>query len=70
MGGQLDLHGMPGDPSATPTWCQLAATASAGANKVKVNSDVSNWPVGGLVVVATTDYDPKQLEVFTIVSSE
>ncbi|GJP29908.1 hypothetical protein CLOM_g20367 [Closterium sp. NIES-68] len=65
IGGQLDLHGMPGGAS-TPSWCQLARTAPAGTASLLVDADVSAWPVGGLIAVSSTDYNAEQAEELSI----
>ncbi|CAI5467409.1 unnamed protein product [Closterium sp. Yama58-4] len=68
LGGRLDLHGMPGGPS-TPSWCQLARTAPAGATSLLVDADVSGWPVGGLIAVSSTDYSTDQAEDMSITAA-
>src|SRR5690606_10136845 len=59
-GGTLNLHG-----DRTHTWTKLAATAEAGSNTIEV-LDASGWRVGDEIVLASTDYDPRQAEVRTI----
>ncbi|GAQ79268.1 hypothetical protein KFL_000270270 [Klebsormidium nitens] len=61
VGGQLHLHGMPGG-SDTPAWVHVTKTAYAGDTTLSVYGDVSSWPVGGDIVVASTDYDFNQAE--------
>src|SRR5690606_31702871 len=56
-GGTLNLHG-----DRTHTWTKLAATAEAGSNTIEV-LDASGWRVGDEIVLASTDYDPRQAEV-------
>lgn len=60
MGGILDLHGEP-----RKGWTQLAQTAPAGATQITV-LDASGWRVGDRIVLASTDYNPRQAEVRTI----
>jgi hypothetical protein len=59
-GGTLNLHG-----NRTHTWTKLAATADAGATSIEV-LDASGWRVGDEIVLASTDYDPRQAERRTI----
>ncbi|GAQ83731.1 hypothetical protein KFL_001590190 [Klebsormidium nitens] len=65
VGGQVNLHGMPGG-SQTPTWVHLSATARKNATSIQVDTDVSKWPIGGRVAIASTDYDMEQAETVTI----
>ncbi|CAI5957022.1 unnamed protein product, partial [Closterium sp. NIES-65] len=53
VGGQVDLHGLPGPPSM-PVWVRLNKTAIAGQKEIVVNADVSTWPVGGEIAIAST----------------
>jgi hypothetical protein len=55
-GGTLNLHG-----NRTHTWTKLAATATAGSNRIEV-LDAAQWQVGDQIVLASTDYDPRQAE--------
>ncbi|HWL63855.1 MAG TPA: G8 domain-containing protein [Steroidobacteraceae bacterium] len=55
-GGTLNLHG-----NTTHTWTKLAATANAGVNRIQV-LDASGWRVGDEIVLASTDYNPRQAE--------
>jgi hypothetical protein len=59
-GGTLNLHG-----DRTNTWTKLAATAAAGSTSIKV-LDASGWRVGDEIVLASTDYNPRQAERRTI----
>ncbi len=59
-GGTLNLHG-----DRTHTWTKLAATANAGATSIRV-LDASGWKVGDEIVLASTDYDPRQAERRTV----
>jgi len=59
-GGTLNLHG-----NRTNTWTKLTGTAEAGSSSIKV-LDASEWQVGDQIVLASTDYDPRQAEVRTI----
>src|SRR6056300_1726968 len=59
-GGTLNLHG-----NRSNAWTKLARTAEAGSNTIMVlNAD--QWQVGDEVVLASTDYDPRQAERRTI----
>jgi hypothetical protein len=55
-GGTLNLHG-----DRTHTWTKLAKTAAKGAGSIEV-LDASGWRVGDEIVLASTDYDPRQAE--------
>ncbi|MDQ2640491.1 MAG: G8 domain-containing protein [Pseudomonadota bacterium] len=55
-GGTLNLHG-----STTNTWSKLSATANAGATSIQV-LDARGWKVGDEIVLASTDFDPRQAE--------
>jgi hypothetical protein len=59
-GGTLNLHG-----NRSNSWTKLAATAEAGSSNIEV-LDASQWQVGDQIVLASTDYDPRQAEVRTI----
>ena len=59
-GGTLNLHG-----NRTNTWTKLASTAEAGSSTIEVlNAD--QWQAGDEIVLASTDYDPRQAERRTI----
>src|SRR5262245_8585679 len=60
MGGTLNLHG-----NRTNTWTQLSATANAGATSIQV-LNAAGWRVGDEIVLASTDFDPRQAERRTI----
>ena len=60
MGGTLNLHG-----DRTHTWTKLAQTAAAGSTSIQV-LDASGWRVGDEIVLASTDFDPRQAEKRTI----
>jgi len=59
-GGTLNLHG-----NRTNAWTKLASTAEAGATRIDV-LDAAQWQAGDQIVLASTDYDPRQAEVRTI----
>jgi hypothetical protein len=59
-GGTLNLHG-----STTNTWSKLSATANAGATSIQV-LDARGWKVGDEIVLASTDFNPRQAERRTI----
>ena len=59
-GGTLNLHG-----NRTNSWTKLANTAEAGATSIDV-LDAAQWRVGDEIVLASTDYDPRQAERRTI----
>src|SRR6202051_1628812 len=60
MGGTLNLHG-----TRTNSWSKLSSTANAGATSIQV-LDAAGWRVGDEIVLASTDYDPRQAERRTI----
>src|SRR5687767_11149740 len=59
-GGTLNLHG-----DRTHTWTKLASTANAGSTSIEV-LDAAGWRVGDEIVLASTDFDPRQAERRTI----
>jgi hypothetical protein len=60
MGGTLNLHG-----DRTNTWTKLSATASAGSTSIQV-LNAAGWRAGDEIVLASTDFDPRQAERRTI----
>ncbi|HET9218801.1 MAG TPA: G8 domain-containing protein [Terriglobia bacterium] len=60
MGGTLNLHG-----DRTNTWSKLASTANAGSTSIEV-LNAAGWRVGDEIVLASTDFDPRQAERRTI----
>jgi cell migration-inducing and hyaluronan-binding protein len=56
VGGVLILHG-----DREHTWTKLAETAEAGSSRIEV-LDASGWRVGDQIVLASTDFDPRQAE--------
>jgi cell migration-inducing and hyaluronan-binding protein len=60
MGGTLSLHG-----DRKNSWTKLANTATAGSTSIQV-LDASGWRAGDEIVLASTDYDPRQAERRTI----
>ena len=55
-GGTLNLHG-----NRTNTWTKLTETAQAGSSTIEVlNAD--QWQVGDEIVLASTDFEPRQAE--------
>jgi hypothetical protein len=58
--GTLSLHG-----DRTHTWSKLAKTAKAGSATIEV-LDASGWRKGDAIVLASTDFDPRQAEQRTI----
>jgi cell migration-inducing and hyaluronan-binding protein len=59
-GGTLNLHG-----DRTNSWTKLTKTAEAGSNSIEV-LDAAGWRVGDEIVLASTDFDPRQAERRTI----
>jgi cell migration-inducing and hyaluronan-binding protein len=60
MGGTLSLHG-----DREHTWTKLAKTAQAGSAQIEV-LDASDWRAGDEIVLASTDFDPRQAEKRTV----
>src|SRR4030095_13960643 len=60
MGGTLSLHG-----DRKHTWTKLANTANAGSTSIQA-LDASGWRAGDEIVLASTDFDPRQAERRTI----
>src|SRR6185503_222023 len=55
-GGTLNLHG-----DRTHTWTKLTNTAKAGSTSIEV-LNAAGWRVGDEIVLASTDFDPRQAE--------
>src|ERR1700684_3014316 len=60
MGGTLNLHG-----NRTNSWTKLSKTAEAGRNSIDV-LNAAGWRAGDVIVLASTDFDPRQAERRTI----
>src|SRR5437870_546811 len=60
MGGTLNLHG-----DRQNTWTKLSKTAEAGSNAIDV-LNAAGWRVGDEIVLASTDFNPRQAERRTI----
>ncbi|MFC3099042.1 G8 domain-containing protein [Alteraurantiacibacter palmitatis] len=60
MAGTLSLHG-----NRDHSWTKLAHTAQAGVTQIDV-LDARSWRVGDEIVLASTDFDPRQAEKRTI----
>jgi hypothetical protein len=56
MSGTLNLHG-----DRENAWTKLAKTAEAGATRIEV-LDARGWRKGDEIVLASTDFDPRQAE--------
>ena len=56
MNGTLNLHG-----NREHTWTKLAKTAEAGSSRIEV-LDASGWRKGDEIVLASTDFNPRQAE--------
>jgi len=59
-GGTLNLHG-----DRKNTWTKLSATAAAGSTTIQV-LNAAEWRVGDEIVLASTDFNPRQAERRTI----
>ena len=57
------LNGMYGN--AAP-WSQLAVKAAVGASSITLRDNVGQWPVGGTIAIASTDFDMNQAETRVI----
>ncbi|MGZ5793849.1 MAG: G8 domain-containing protein [Croceibacterium sp.] len=60
LGGTLSLHG-----DRTNTWTKLSGTAKAGSARIEV-LNAGGWRKGDVIVLASTDFDPAQVEERTI----
>jgi len=60
MGGTLSLHG-----DREHAWSKLARTAAAGSTEIEV-LDARGWRRGDEIVLASTDFDPRQAEKRTV----
>ncbi len=60
LNGALSLHG-----DRKNAWTKLSATAKAGATKIQVLK-ASGWRKGDVIVLASTDFNPRQAEERTI----
>ncbi len=60
MRGKLSLHG-----EREHTWSKLSKTAEKGSTQIEV-LDASGWRQGDEIVLASTDFDPRQAEKRTI----
>src|SRR5262245_44213066 len=60
MGGTLNLHG-----NRKNAWTKLSSTANAGSASIQVLS-AAEWRVGDEIILASTDFDPRQAERRTI----
>ena len=56
VGGSLSLHG-----DRENAWTKLTETAESGSTRIDV-LDAGNWRVGDEIVLASTDYNPRQAE--------
>jgi cell migration-inducing and hyaluronan-binding protein len=56
VGGTLSLHG-----DRENAWTKLSETAEAGSTRIEV-LDASQWRVGDEIVLASTDFNPRQAE--------
>jgi len=61
LNGTLSLHGNRG----SNTWTKLAHTAKAGSSRIDV-LNAKGWHKGDVIVLASTDYNPRQAEERTI----
>lgn len=59
VGGLVEMNGMYGNQKS---WTVLKQTAWAGAYSIYVTGNVTSWPVGGTIAIASTDFDYKQAE--------
>ncbi|MBO9669345.1 MAG: G8 domain-containing protein [Sphingobium sp.] len=61
LGGTLSLHG----DRTSNTWTKLAKTAKAGSATINV-LNAAGWRKGDVIVLASTDFDPRQAEERTV----
>ncbi len=62
VGGTLNLHG-----DRDNAWTKLAATAEAGSSRIEV-LNARGWRIGDTVVLASTDFNPRQAETRRLVA--
>jgi cell migration-inducing and hyaluronan-binding protein len=60
MRGTLELHG-----NRANSWTKLSRTAEAGSTSIEV-LDATGWRAGDEIVLASTDFDPRQAEKRTV----
>jgi cell migration-inducing and hyaluronan-binding protein len=60
IGGSLSLYG-----DRENAWTKLSSTAAAGSNRIQV-LNARGWKVGDQIVLASTDFDPRQAETRSI----
>ena len=60
--GGLQIHGC----QIRTTWSTLKNTLMVGDSSITVDGDVSEWKVGDEIAVATTDYEQRHTEYFSI----
>src|SRR5665213_1822446 len=60
LNGTLSLHG-----DRKNAWTKLSATAKAGSTKIEV-ANASGWRRGDVIVLASTDFNPRQAEERTV----
>lgn len=64
----MRLYGLPG-PSNMPVWVKLSRDAKDKDTIIQVDADVAGmWPIGGEIVITSSDYDANQAEKFIIVN--
>ncbi len=64
------MYGLPGPPNM-PSWVRLSKDASDDDTTIQVDADVAGmWPIGGQIVVTSSDYDRNQAESRTIVDGK
>ena len=61
LNGTLSLHGSRG----SNTWTKLAHTVKAGSSRIEV-LNAAGWRKGDVIVLASTDFNPRQAEERTI----
>lgn len=64
-GSALEIHAVDSDNGTKRSWTQLARTLEQGQNRLDLHKR-TYWQVGDRIVVASTDFDHNQAEVFTI----
>ena len=62
--GTLDLHGTP----IRDTWTCITKTVRPGENLLRVKHNISDWEIGGKIVIASTSYSQRENEELTIES--
>ena len=62
--GGIEMHGC----APETTWTTLTNTVNMGASSITVNDDITGWKIGDEIVIASSDYEHRHTEYFSIVA--